>query len=177
MKKIDVQEIIDACEEVKSDYIQLYRPLLGYEDEVELYEGIDDSLQEPLEEIESKVGLAFPADFLQVYLLSNGGKYFDVTLYSLTSDKDDVNGLYYKNFDQSMREQYNIPNEVLVVGETVDGEFILIGLDDEDYYTCFTWNKESKNATYAYDYLLELLIGEIDYHTGAFESTYTEGEE
>lgn len=176
MEKIDVQSIIDACEEAKSDYIQLYRPLLGYEDEVELYIGIDDSMQGTLEEIETKVGVAFPVDFLQLYLLSNGGKYFDVTLYPLTNDKEDTKGLYYKNFDQSLRTQYDIPNDVFIVGENVDGEFILIGLDSEEYYTCFTWNKETKKATFAYDYLIELLVGEIDYHTGAFEAVYSEEE-
>ena len=45
-KRIEIQEIIDACEESGSDYIKLYRPLLGYEDEVVLNRGIDDSMEE-----------------------------------------------------------------------------------------------------------------------------------
>ena len=69
MEKIELQDIIDICEEDKSEYIKLYRPLLGYEDEIELYRGIDDSLEATLDEIENIVGITFPADFLQIYLL------------------------------------------------------------------------------------------------------------
>lgn len=177
MEKIELQEIIDACEEAHSDYIKLFRPLLGYEDEVELYRGIDDSMEETLEEIETRVGLAFPVDFLQLYLIANGGKYFDVTLYYLTSDKDDVNGLYYKNMDKSLREEYNIPKEALIVGESKDGDIIFIGLDEEGYYTCYAWDKETKDVSVVYHYILELLILEADYHTNAFEINYSEDEE
>ena len=78
MNKIELQDIIDACEEAESDYLKLYRPLVGYEDELDLNVGIDDSMDDTLNEIEEKIGVAFPADFLQIYLLANGGKYFDV---------------------------------------------------------------------------------------------------
>lgn len=174
MEKIELQEIIDACEQAKSDYLQLYRPLLGYEENIQFYRGIDDSMQEVLEEIEAKVGLAFPADFLQLYLISNGGKYFDVTLYSLSNDKEDVNGLYYKNMNQSFRNEYDIPQGTLVVGENSENQYILIGVDDEGYYGCYTWSKEDKDVAVGYDYLLELLMLEIDYHTGAFDELHNE---
>ena len=124
MEKIELQEIIEACEEVESEYIKLYRPLLGYEDDISLNRGIDDSLQGTLEAIEAKVGVEFPADFLQVYLIANGGKYFDITLYHLTNDIGDPNGLYAKNFDSSLRYEYNIPENALIIGETKDGEYI-----------------------------------------------------
>ena len=48
MKKIELQEIIDACEEAGSEYLKLYRPLQGYEDELEFNVGIDDSLEDAL---------------------------------------------------------------------------------------------------------------------------------
>ena len=168
MEKIELQEIIEACEEAQSDYLKLYRPLLGYEDNMEFYRGIDDSLEETLEEIEAKVGIDFPADFLQIYLISNGGKYFDITLYHLTSDKNDLNGLYYKNTNEDFRGKYNIPAGMLVIGETSDNQLLLIGIDEEDYYFYCTWDKETHTIDMDYTYLVEVLMYEIDYHTNAF---------
>jgi len=167
MEKIELQEIIDACEEANSDYLKLYRPLLGYEENLTLYRGVDDSLEETLNEIEAKVGVAFPADFLQIYLIANGGKYFDINLYYLTNDKEDINGLYYKNFDSKLRKEYNIPDNMLIIGET-DNEFILIGIDEEEYYYYCSWDKEEKQMDMDYGYLIEILAYEIDYYTQAF---------
>ena len=121
MEKMELQQIIDVCEESESQYIKLYRPLLGYEDGIQLYRGIDDSMEETLNEIEGRVGFACTADCLQLYLLSNGGKYFDVTLYPLTNDKADKNGLYAKNSDSGLRALNNIPDNMLIIGETTDG--------------------------------------------------------
>ena len=170
MEKIELQEIIDACEEAQSDYLKLYRPVLGYEDKLEFYRGIDDSLEETLEEIEARVGIEFPADFLQIYLISNGGKYFDITLYHLTNDKNDENGLYYKNTNAEFKQLHNIPNGMLVVGETDDNQLLLIGIDEEDYYFYATWDKAEKQIDMDYTYLVEVLMYEIDYHTGAFSA-------
>ena len=168
MEKIELQEIIDACETAESEYIKLFRPLLGYEDDVELYRGIDDSLEGTLNEIEDKVGIEFPADLLQIYLISNGGKYFDLNLYSLTDDKEDPNGLYAKNFDESIRETYNIPKDVLIIGETGDGQYVVAGIDEEGYYYYAMWDKEEKAIDVDFSYLVEILVYEIDYFTQAF---------
>lgn len=168
MEKIELQEIIEACESAESEYIKLYRPLLGYEDEITLYRGIDDRLEDTLNEIERKVGIAFPADFLQIYLLSNGGKYFDLTLYYLTDDKNDQNGLYAKNFNSSIRTGYNIPDNALIIGETKENEYVLIEIDDEGYYSYGTWDKETKEMNMEFSYLTEILVYEIDYYTQAF---------
>lgn len=174
MEKIEVQEIIDACEEAQSDYIKLYRPLLGYEDEVVLYRGIDDSMEKILNEIEEKAGVAFPSDLIEIYLMSNGGKYFDVHLYPLTTDKKDENGLYYKNMTENLKEEYSIPDNVLIIGETDDNEYILTGIDEEGYYFYCSWDKEEKKMNVDFDYLVELLVCEIDFHTNAFELQYSE---
>lgn len=177
MEKIELQEIIDTCEEAESEYIKLYRPLLGYEDSVVLNRGIDDSLEEILEEIETATGVQFPADFLQLYLIANGGKYFDINLYHLTNDKNDVNGLYYKNTDKKLREEYEIPENVLIVGEAEEYAYIIIGIDEEGYYYYGTWDKEAKGVDMDFGYILELLVYEIDYHTQAFGLEYEESEE
>ena len=174
MEKIELQEIIDACEEANSEYLKLYRPLLGYEDKLEFNRGIDDSMEETLNEIEAKVGMEFPADFLQVYLISNGGKYFDINLYYLTNDKDDTNGLYFKNFYAGLREEYNIPNNMLIIGENNENELILIGIDEEGYYYYCTWDKIEKVADMDFGYLIEILAYEIDYYTDAFSDLESE---
>ncbi len=168
MERIEIQEIIDACEASESEYIKLYRPLLGYDDEVSLNRGIDDSMEETLNEIESKVGIAFPPDFLQIYLLANGGKYFDLTLYYLTNDKEDQNGLYAKNFDAELRKEYGIPEDVIIIGETKENEFVIVGIDNEGYYAYCTWDKETKSLGTSFDYITEILVNEIDYYTQAF---------
>lgn len=168
MEKIELQEIIEACEQTESEYIQLYRPLLGYEDEISLNRGIDDSLEDVLNEIEAKVGIEFPSDFLQIYLLSNGGKYFDINLYPLTNDKSDKKGLYAVNFDDNLRKEYGIPKDVLILGESADGEYITVGIDEEGYYAYCTWDKETKEIGMDYTSLVEVLMYEIDYYTQAF---------
>ena len=177
MEKIELQEIIDVCEEAQSEYIKLYRPLLGYEDEVVLNRGIDDSLEGVLEEIETLTGVQFPADFLQLYLIANGGKYFDINLFPLTNDKNDVNGLYHKNADKALRKEYNIPDDVLIVGEDEEYSFIIVGIDEEGYYYYATWDKQEKVIDMDFGYILELLVYEVDYHTQAFGLEYEESEE
>lgn len=169
MEKIELQEIIDVCENEKSEYINLYRPLLGYEDEITLYRGVDDSALDVVAEVEAKSQIKFPPDLFQVYLLSNGGKYFDVNLYSLTADKNYTNGIYYQNMTATTREEYAVPENMILIGDTEDGMLILIGIDDEGYYYYSMWDKETKEEETRFDFLVELLIYEIDYHTGAFD--------
>lgn len=168
MKKIELQDIIDACEESESEYIKLYRPLLGYEENLNFYMGIDDSMEAVLEEIEKKVGVEFPADFLQIYLLSNGGTYFDIDLFYLTSDRYDPKGLYSINLVSDIREQYNIPENALIIGESKDGDYILIGVDPEGYYVYSMWDKETKSEGISFAYLAEIIMHEVDYYTQAF---------
>ena len=177
MEKIELQEIIDACEEAKSDYLKLYRPLLGYEDDVIFNRGIDDGLEETLSSIETSAGVEFPADFLQIYLISNGGKYFDINLYYLTNDKEDQKGLYYQNIKSSIREEYNLPENTLIIGETTANEIVFIGIDEEGYYYYGTWDKETKGLDMEYSYLIEMLAYEIDYYTNAFGTDDLEVEE
>ena len=176
MKKIELQEIIDACEEANSEYLNLYRPLLGYEDDLDFNVGIDDSLEGMLNEIEARVGIEFPADFLQVYLISNGGKYFDVKLYPLTNDKKDVDGLYYKNFDSGIRENYNMPDDMIIIGEIENEVYLGIGIDEEGYYYYCEWDQETREQDLVYSYLVEMLAYEIDFHTEAFSVEYDESE-
>ena len=177
MEKIEIQEIIDLCEEAESDYLKLYRPLLGYEDEVKLNRGIDDSMEGILDEIEAKVGIKFPADLLQLYLIANGGRYFGVNLFHLSNDRNDINGLYYNNTSETLRDRYKIPSNTLIIGETKEDELILIGIDEDGYYAYCTWDKEEKKMNVDFGYILELLVYEIDYNTGAFQVEYNEEED
>lgn len=168
MEQIELQDIIAACEEADSVYIKLYRSLLGYEDNVVFYRGIDDSMEKSLDEIEETSGIAFPPDFLQIYLLSNGGKYFDINLFSLSNDKKDVNGLYYKNTNKDLKEEFSIPDDMIVIGETKENEYLLIGIDEEGYYYYCMWDKDAKEKGMDFESLIEVLVYEIDYHTQAF---------
>ena len=176
MKKIELQEIIEACEESESEYLKLDRPLHGYEDELDFNVGIDDSLEETLNLIEAKIGIEFPADFLQLYLISNGGKYFDIELYPLLADKNDEKGLYYKNFTSGIRETYNMPDDMILIGEIEDEVYLGIGIDKEGYYYYCEWDQETKSEDLVYNYLVEMIAYEIDFHTEAFTVNYQEDE-
>lgn len=169
MEKMELQEIIDACEKAESEYLDLYRPLLGYEDELTFYRGADDSIMDTIKEMEEKIGIQFPPDFFQIYLLSNGGRYFDITLYSFTENKNAPEDIYYKNMIANVKKEYNAPDNTILIGETTDGLLILVGIDEEGYYYYSCWNKETKEEEFRFNYLLELLVHEIDYHTGAFD--------
>jgi hypothetical protein len=103
-------------------------------------------------------------------LISNGGKYFDVNLFPLTKDNKDKEGLLYQNFDSGLREEFDVPANTIILGDTDDDELILLGVDEEGYYYYCTWDKDNKEQNVIYDYLLEILMYEIDYHTNAFST-------
>ena len=83
--------------------------------------------------------------------------------------------MYYKNTDKKLREEYNIPNNMFIIGEISEYEYLLIGIDDEGYYYYCAWDKEEKKKSIEFSYLTEVLMHEIDYYTQAF--SYEESED
>lgn len=166
MKEITLETVLNAVEE--SEYNILYRPLLGYEDNLKFYEGIDDSMEHLLDDLEAVVGFEIPGDLIQLYIISNGGKYFDVNLFQLSEDQNDENSLYYQNVIATTKKDYDIPDDYLVIGTSGEGYYICITIDEDGYISYIMWNKDSKEVFLNYDYLVEILMSEIDYYTEAF---------
>ncbi len=166
MKEITLESVLNLIE--GTEYPILYRHLLGYEEHVKFYDGIDDSMEPLLDELQELVGFEIPGDLIQLYLISNGGRYFDINLYYLTADKTDKNGLYYQNVTSNVRKDYNIPDDYLIIGTSLDIYAICVRVDEEGYISYVLWDKDSKEIALSYDYLVEILMSEIDYYTEAF---------
>ena len=171
MNEISLEELLAVIED--TDYYPLFRPLLGYEDFIKFYEGIDDSMEHLLDEVQDLVGFEFPGDLIHVLLMTNGAKFFDLTLYQLTEDDNDKNGLYYNNATAPTRKEFNIPENYLIVGKSSDLFVVCATLDEEGYLSYVLWDTKNKEAGIVYDYLVEVIMAEIDYYTGAF----SEGED
>ena len=73
MNEISLEELLAVIED--TDYYPLFRPLLGYEDFIKFYEGIDDSMEHLLDEVQDLVGFEFPGDLIHVLLMTNGAKF------------------------------------------------------------------------------------------------------
>ena len=87
LKEIELEDLVDALDEIESEYADFFRPMLGYEAIIKLYDGIDDDIEPMINEIEDEVGFEFPPDLLSLYVCTNGGEFGDLTLYPLTNDK------------------------------------------------------------------------------------------
>ena len=166
MKNITLDYLLELVEGTR--FHKIFRALLGYEDEVELFAGIDDSLEANVDELEEIAGFEIPGDFLHILLLTNGFRIFDFKLFPLTAKNSDKNGMYYINSKSDYKEKNSIPEEFLVIGEITEKFAVCITYDNEGYITYCLWDKEKKNISITYDYLIEIIASEIDYHNDAF---------
>lgn len=166
MKEIGLEDVLGLVEE--TDYYLLFRPLLGYEEHLKFYYGITDPMEYLLDELQEIVRFEIPGDLIQMLLISNGGKYFDLNLYSLTEDKNDKKGLYYNNVNATTKKDYNIPKHYLIIGESSNLYIICVRIDDEGYISYLLWEKSQKQISLTYNYLIEIIMSEVDYYTEAF---------
>lgn len=166
MKEIYLDDVLFLVEE--TDYYPLFRPLLGYEEHLKFYDGIIDPMEYLLDELEEIVGFEIPGDFIQLLLISNGGQYFDLNLYSLTKDKKDKKGLYYNNVEADTRKKYNIPDNYLIIGDSSTLYIVCVRIDEEGFISYVLWEKSQKEIALTYDYLMEIMMSEVDYYTEAF---------
>lgn len=172
MEEMSLDYLLEAIED--TEYYPLFSPLFGYDDYLKFYIGIDDSMEPLLDELQDLVDFEFPGDLIYILLITNGGRIFDLNLYHLTEDKKDKNGLYFNNTEADTRKKYNIPDNYLIIGTSSDLFILCVTLDEEGFISYVLWDVKTKEIGLTYNYLVEVLIAEIDYYTGAFSDDETE---
>ena len=165
LEEIQLSDLVDELDEEQNDYANFFRPMLGYDAFLTLYEGIDDSFEPLLAEVEDEVGYEFPPDLIALYICSNGGKYGGMTLFPLTNDKDVSETINKLNvFDKSLKASLGLNNATLLLGRYGNlTNYVICYLKDEDTYSYAVYNGEKKEIRMEFESIAELVALEVSY--------------
>ena len=167
LKKISLSGLVDVLDETQSEFADFFRPMLGYEAVLELYDGIDDSVEQLLIEIEDESGFEFPSDLVDFYICTNGGSFADLRLFPLTTDKSvDFNIHTLNVIDTSLKESIGLDKKSLLVGRYVsDNNYVICTLKDDGTYTYQLWDSIKQKVVMEFEYLIQLVALEVSYAT------------
>ena len=167
LKKISLSGLVDALDETESEFADFFRPMLGYEAVLTLYDGIDDVSVPLITEIEDELGFEFPSDLINFYMCTNGGKFGDLQLFPLTTDKSAEYSMHrYNVLDSSLKESLNLDKNVLLVGKYSTGNnCVICRLNKDKVYTYQLWDSAKRKVLMEFDYLIQLVALEVSYVT------------
>jgi hypothetical protein len=167
LKEIYLTSLVDALDELKSEYADFFRPMLGYEAVLKLYEGIEDNVEPLLVEIEDETGYEFPPDLISFYMCSNGGEFGDLELFPITSDKDVENDIHRLNVtNKSLKEDLGLDTKTLLIGKYMDSDiYVTCVLKDDGVYSYQLYDAKKKKVTMEFEYLVQLVALEVSYVT------------
>ena len=167
LKEISLSSLVDVLDEVESDYADFFRPMLGYESILNLYDGIDDNVEPQLIEIEDETGYEIPSDLLSFYMCTNGGKFGELELFPITNDSSVENNLLKLNvIDQSLKESIGLTKKDLLVGKYLVGNnYVVCVLKDDGVYSYEIWDPKKKKIVMEFEYLIQLVALEVSYVT------------
>lgn len=141
LKEISLAEVLEKTS--GTSYFSAFVQLVGKTSDLVLYEGISEKDRLLVEELEKQLGVEISSNYLEFLQITNGGKIAGMNLFSL-DEKENVNSLYYRNFQTEARKKIKLPNHVLIIGEYDAGLICFEG--DEDGEGSFTlmdiYNKE-----------------------------------
>ena len=165
LKEISLTSLVDMLDESESEYADFFRPMLGYEAILKLYDGIEDEIEPQLVEIEDETGYEFPPDLISFYMCSNGGVFGDLELFPLTNDKSVENTIHKLNvIDTSLKESLDLNRKTLLVGKYLDGDtYVICVLKDDGVYSYQLWDAEKKKVTMEFEYLVQIVALEVSY--------------
>ena len=165
LKEISLSSLVDMLDATESEYADFFRPMLGYEAVLKLYDGIEDDVEPQLVEIEDETGYEFPPDLISFYMCSNGGVFGDLQLYPLTNDKSVENTILKVNvLDTSLKDSINLGRKTLLVGKYLDGEtYLTCILKDDGVYSYQLWDAQKGKVTMEFEYLVQIVALEVSY--------------
>ena len=167
LKKISLSGLVDLLDSTGSEFADFFRPMLGYEAVLKLYDGIDDSVEPLLVEIEDELGFEFPSDLINFYMCTNGGVFGDLQLFPLTTDKSAENNIHRLNvIETSLKESLEISKDTLLIGKYLNNEdYVVCVLKDDGVYSYQLWNSKKNAVMMEFEYLIQLVALEVSYAT------------
>lgn len=167
LKEISLSSLVDVLDQAESDYADFFRPMLGYEAVLKLYDGIDDNVESQLLEVEDETGFEFPPDLIAFYMCSNGGEYGDLELFPITNDKSVENNIHKLNvIDTSIKESIGLDKKTLLVGKYLEGSnYVTCVLKDDGVYSYQLYDSSKQKVIMEFEYLVQLIALEVSYVT------------
>jgi hypothetical protein len=167
LQEIELMDLVDALDEINSEYSAFFRPMLGYEAILKLYLGITDADETLLIEIEDETAYEFPPDLVSFYICTNGGIFGDLELYPLTTDTS-VNSLHRLNvIDKSLKESIGLDNKTLLIGGYPDdpNTYITCKLNKDGTYVYQMYDAAKQKVRMEFEYIIQLVALEVNYVT------------
>lgn len=167
LKEIKLSNLVDILDEDESEFADFFRPMLGYEAVLKLYEGIDDEVEPLLGEIEDELGFEFPYDLVNFYMCTNGGIFGDVRLFPITKDPSVEENIHRLNVvNTSLKEELGLENNTLLVGKyDEDDNYVLCVLKDDGVYSYQLWDSSKHKVMMEFEYIIQLVALEVSYAT------------
>ena len=165
LKEMNLTTLVEALDEVQSDYADFFRPMMGYDALITLYEGIEDTTESLLVEVEDETGYEFPPDLVSFYVCTNGGIFGDLVLYPITTKADEVNEIHRLNvIDKSFKESIGLDKKSLLIGQYTDNStYLICTLKDDGTYAYQIWDSRTKAPSMEFEYLVQLVALEVAY--------------
>ena len=166
LKTIDLSNLVDTLDAQESDFADFFRPMLGYDAVLTLYEGINDDYHPLILEIEDETGFEFPGDVIAFYMCTNGGVFGELELYPISSDSSLEYDIHRNNVtNKELKISLGLNPNVLLLGKYIDSDTYVIGfLNDDKVYTYALWDSKKKAITMEFEYLIQLVALEISYN-------------
>lgn len=168
LQEIELMDLVEALDEIQSDYSAFFRPMLGYEAILKLYLGITDDAEPLIVEIEDESSYEFPPDLVSFYICTNGGQFGDLELYPITSDPNVEYSLHRLNvIDKNLKESIGLDNKTLLVGGYPDDPdtYITCKLNSDGTYKYQIYDAVKKSAKMEFEYIIQLVALEVNYVT------------
>lgn len=167
LKEISLSSLIDTLDETESEFADFFRPMLGYDAVLTLYEGINDDVEQLLVEVEDETGFEFPGDMISFYMCTNGGVFGDLKLYSIDEDKTIENNIHTINVtNKTLKESIGLDNSSILIGEYLNSDmYVTCTLNSDNEYTYQIWDSIKKTVAMQFEYLIQIIALEISYAT------------
>ena len=167
LKRIELSDLVDFLDDTQSEYADFFRPMLGYEAALKLYDGIEDDVEPLLTELEDELGFEFPSDLIEFYLCTNGGEFADLELFPLTKDSSIENSIHRLNvINTDLKESIGLDRTTLLIGKYVtDDNYLTCVLKEGKVYSYQLWNATKQQVIMEFEYLIQLIALEISYAT------------
>lgn len=167
LNEISLSGLVDLLDDTESEYADFFRPMLGYEAILKLYDGIDDSIETLLTELEDELGFEMPSDLISFYMCTNGGEFADLQLYSITNDRTIDTNLHTINaLDTSLKDNLGVGKDTLLVGKYKNTDtYITCVLKDDDIYSYQLYDSNKHKVIMEFEYLIQLVALEVSYAT------------
>ena len=164
-KEIKLSDLVDALDSIESEYADFFRPMLGYEAVLKLYEGIEDSDETLINELEDETSFEFPPDLIAFYMNTNGGVFGDLELYPL-ADKNNENTIHKLNvLSKDLKRSIGLDDSSILVGKyTFNDNYVIVKLEDGKYVYQL-YDGKAQEPKMNFEYLVQLVALEVSYVT------------